>query len=82
VSVGNWLLPRVGAHLGTGISAFVNAAIGPIVLLLVIRLLTGGLWGGGEGGRFVSRRGGRWGAVCSHSTGAECGVEQWRGVGV
>jgi uncharacterized membrane protein YeaQ/YmgE (transglycosylase-associated protein family) len=44
--VGNWLLPRVGAHLGTGIvSAFVNAAIGAIVLLLVIRLLTGGFWG-------------------------------------
>jgi uncharacterized membrane protein YeaQ/YmgE (transglycosylase-associated protein family) len=46
--VGNWLLPRVGLHLGTGIvSAFVNAAIGAIVLLLVIRLLTGGLRGGG-----------------------------------
>lgn len=46
--IGNWLLPRIGAHLGTGIvSAFVNAAIGAIVLLLVIRLLTGGLRGGG-----------------------------------
>jgi len=46
--VGNWLLPRIGAHLGTGIvAAFVNAAIGAIVLLLVIRLLTGSLWGGG-----------------------------------
>ena len=49
--IGNWLLPKIGLHLGTGIvSAIVNAALGAIVLLLVIRLLTGGLggrWGGG-----------------------------------
>lgn len=50
--IGNWLLPRVGVHLGTGvISAFVNAAIGAIVLLLVIRLFTGGVgWRGRWGG--------------------------------
>ena len=49
--IGNWLLPKIGLHLGTGIvSAIVNAALGAIVLLLVIRLFTGGLggrWGGG-----------------------------------
>jgi uncharacterized membrane protein YeaQ/YmgE (transglycosylase-associated protein family) len=52
--VGDWLLPRVGLHLGTGIvSAIVNATIGAILLLLVIRLLRGGIggprrgWGGG-----------------------------------
>lgn len=40
--IGNWLLPRVGLHLGTGIiSAIVNATIGAILLLLVVRLLGG-----------------------------------------
>jgi uncharacterized membrane protein YeaQ/YmgE (transglycosylase-associated protein family) len=49
--IGNWLLPRVGIHLGTGIvSAIVNAVIGAIVLLFLIRLLTGGLGGGWRGG--------------------------------
>lgn len=53
--IGNWLLPRLGVHLGTGvISAIVNATVGAILLLLVVRLLAGtGGWG--------SRRGGRWG---------------------
>lgn len=49
--IGNWLLPKIGLHLGTGVvSAIVNAALGAIVLLLVIRLLTGGVgsrWSGG-----------------------------------
>jgi uncharacterized membrane protein YeaQ/YmgE (transglycosylase-associated protein family) len=49
--IGNWLLPRVGIHLGTGVvSAIVNATIGAIVLLLVVRLLRGGV-GGGSGWR-------------------------------
>ena len=40
--IGNWLLPRVGIHLGTGVvSAIVNATIGAILLLLVVRLLGG-----------------------------------------
>jgi len=44
--IGNWLLPRIGLHLGTGVlSAIVNAALGAIVLLLVIRLLSGGVGG-------------------------------------
>jgi uncharacterized membrane protein YeaQ/YmgE (transglycosylase-associated protein family) len=48
--VGNWLLPRVGIHLGTGVvSAIVNATVGAILLLLVVRLLGGAggsRWGG------------------------------------
>ena len=45
--IGDWLLPQIGIHLGTGIvSAIINAAIGAILLLLVIRLLRGGLGGG------------------------------------
>ena len=54
--VGNWLLPRIGVHLGTGIvSAIVNALIGAILLLFVIRLLTGGLGGGGWRGGWRRR---------------------------
>src|SRR5437660_8308142 len=47
--IGNWLLPKVGIHLGTGVvSAIVNATIGAILLLLVLRLLRGSVgWGGG-----------------------------------
>jgi uncharacterized membrane protein YeaQ/YmgE (transglycosylase-associated protein family) len=48
--IGNWFLPRIGVHLGTGIvSAIVAAALGAILLLLIVRLLTGGIggWGGG-----------------------------------
>ena len=41
--IGDWLLPRLGIHLGTGIvAAIMNAFIGAVVLLLVLRLLTGG----------------------------------------
>jgi uncharacterized membrane protein YeaQ/YmgE (transglycosylase-associated protein family) len=44
--IGNWLLPRLGIHLGTGvISAIVNATVGAIVLLLVVRLLRVGIGG-------------------------------------
>ena len=51
--VGNWLLPRLGIHLGTGVvSAIVNATVGAILLLFVVRLV------GGAGG---ARWGGRWG---------------------
>src|SRR4029077_3849692 len=52
--IGSWLLPRGGIHLGAGvISAIVNATIGAILLLLVVRLLRGGggwgsRWGGGR----------------------------------
>ena len=44
--IGDWLLPRLGIHLGVGIIALiVNAFIGAVVLLLILRLLGGG-WGG------------------------------------
>lgn len=47
--IGSWLLPRVGMHLGTGVvSAIVNATLGAVLLLLIVRLLGGtGRWGGG-----------------------------------
>jgi uncharacterized membrane protein YeaQ/YmgE (transglycosylase-associated protein family) len=36
-------LPRVGIHLGVGIVAsIINAFIGAVVLLLILRLLSGG----------------------------------------
>ncbi len=56
--IGSWLLPRLGIHLGAGvISAIVNATIGAILLLLVVRLIRGGggwgnRWRGGWGRRF------------------------------
>jgi len=38
--IGNWLLPRLGIHLGAGIvSAIVSATIGAIILLLVLGLV-------------------------------------------
>ena len=41
--VGSWLLPQLGLHLGSGMtSAIINAAIGALLLLLIIRLVRGG----------------------------------------
>lgn len=49
--IGSWLLPQLGIHLGTGVvSAIINATIGAILLLLVLRLFQGGggsRWRGG-----------------------------------
>ena len=54
--IGNWLLPRLGIHLGTGVvSAIVNATVGAILLLFVVRLV-----GGAGGGRWGGRWGRRW----------------------
>jgi uncharacterized membrane protein YeaQ/YmgE (transglycosylase-associated protein family) len=51
--IGDWLLPRLNIHLGTGIVArIVNATIGAIVLLLIVRLVSGG----GRFRRFGRRR--------------------------
>jgi uncharacterized membrane protein YeaQ/YmgE (transglycosylase-associated protein family) len=48
--IGSWLLPQLGIILGSGIvNAIVNATIGAIVLLLIIRLVRGG---GGWSRRF------------------------------
>jgi uncharacterized membrane protein YeaQ/YmgE (transglycosylase-associated protein family) len=54
--IGDWLLPRLGIHLGVGIvAAIANATVGAIVLLLVVRLVRGGsYWEGNAWGR-------RWG---------------------
>jgi uncharacterized membrane protein YeaQ/YmgE (transglycosylase-associated protein family) len=42
ILIGNWALPKIGIHLGTGVvSAIVNATLGAILLLLVVRLLGG-----------------------------------------
>jgi uncharacterized membrane protein YeaQ/YmgE (transglycosylase-associated protein family) len=50
--IGDWLLPQLGIHFGVGlIPLIVNAFIGAVVLLLVLRLVGGG-WG--------HRRWGRW----------------------
>ncbi|WP_342712737.1 GlsB/YeaQ/YmgE family stress response membrane protein [Bradyrhizobium sp. B124] len=54
--VGSWLMPRLGIHLGNGIiSAIMNATIGAILLLFVVRLVRGSA---GWGSRW---RGRRWG---------------------
>jgi uncharacterized membrane protein YeaQ/YmgE (transglycosylase-associated protein family) len=38
--VGGWLLPRLGIYIGGGfIAAIINAAIGAIIVLLVVRLI-------------------------------------------
>ena len=43
--IGDWLLPRLGIHLGVGMVALIlNAFIGAVVLLLILRLV-GGSWG-------------------------------------
>jgi uncharacterized membrane protein YeaQ/YmgE (transglycosylase-associated protein family) len=43
--IGDWLLPRLGIHLGVGMVALIiNAFIGAVVLLLILRLIGGG-WG-------------------------------------
>jgi uncharacterized membrane protein YeaQ/YmgE (transglycosylase-associated protein family) len=58
--IGSWLLPQLGIHLGTGVvSAIVNATIGAILLLLIVRLFRGGggwgsRWGGGWGSRWAA----------------------------
>ena len=58
--IGNWLLPRLGVQLGAGIVALiVDATIGAIVLLLVVRLVRGG--GSWEGSGW-GRRWGGWGS--------------------
>ena len=38
--IGNWLAPRLGIHFGTGLMrASLNATLGAIVLLLLVRLI-------------------------------------------
>src|ERR1700729_2598031 len=50
--IGDRLVPQLGIHLGTGIVALiVKATLGAIVLLIILRLISGA-GGGGWGGRF------------------------------
>ena len=52
--IGDRLLPQLGIHLGTGMVALVvNATLGAIVLLIILRLISGA--GGGWRGRFGRR---------------------------
>ena len=40
--VGSWVMPRLGLHLGSGIvSAIIVATIGAVLLLVIVRFLTG-----------------------------------------
>jgi uncharacterized membrane protein YeaQ/YmgE (transglycosylase-associated protein family) len=49
--IGDWLLPRLNIHLGAGMAAaIINATIGAVVLLAVIKLLRGGSRWGTRGG--------------------------------
>src|SRR6185437_13653587 len=58
--IGDWLLPRLGVHLGAGIvAAIFDATIGAILLLLVVRLVRGGGYFDGSGS---GRRWGGWGS--------------------
>jgi uncharacterized membrane protein YeaQ/YmgE (transglycosylase-associated protein family) len=44
--IGDWLLHRLGLHLGSGIIGFtINATIGAVVLLLALRLIGASGWG-------------------------------------
>jgi len=44
--IGNWMLPRLGLHLGVGTAAeIIDATIGAVVLLIVLRVLRGPSWG-------------------------------------
>jgi uncharacterized membrane protein YeaQ/YmgE (transglycosylase-associated protein family) len=49
--IASWIFPQLGFHLGSGIvSQIVYAAIGAILLLLIIRLVRGqSRWGGSSG---------------------------------
>ena len=44
--IGSWLLPQLGVHLGVGmLREILNATIGAILLLLIIRLVSGSGFG-------------------------------------
>ena len=60
---GDWLLPRLNIHLGVGIIALIiNALVGAIVLLVVLRLIGGGagdMGGGADTGERSEQVGSR-----------------------
>ena len=54
---GDWLLPRLGIHLGLGIvPLIINATLGAVVLLVILRVVAGRRgWSGGWGGSWGRR---------------------------
>jgi uncharacterized membrane protein YeaQ/YmgE (transglycosylase-associated protein family) len=60
--IGDWLLPRLDIHLGVGtVALIINATIGAIVLLFILRVVAGTRgWGGGWGNGWGGRWGRRW----------------------
>jgi uncharacterized membrane protein YeaQ/YmgE (transglycosylase-associated protein family) len=61
--IGDWLLPRLNIHLGVGtVALIVNATIGAVVLLILLRVFAGnrGWGGGGWGSGWRGRWGRRW----------------------
>src|ERR1700688_1402705 len=60
--IGDWVLPRLHIQLGVGTVALViNATIGAILLLVIIRVVAGSRgWRGGWGGGWGRRWGRRW----------------------
>ena len=47
--VGDWLLPRLNFHLWSGLTGMIiEAAIGAVVLLVVLRSVGASGWGGGR----------------------------------
>ena len=40
--VGSWLTPQLDIHLGSGMSEAIDATIGAVTVLLIIRLVRGG----------------------------------------
>ena len=60
--VGDWLMPQLDIHLRPGIGgAIIDATIGAVLVLLIIRLVRGGgRWRSGWGAGWGRRWGSRW----------------------
>jgi uncharacterized membrane protein YeaQ/YmgE (transglycosylase-associated protein family) len=39
--IGSWLMPRLGIHIASVLSAIIVATIGAVLLLVIVRLVTG-----------------------------------------
>ena len=47
--IGDWLLPRFNFHIWSGLTGIIiESAIGAVVLLVILRSLGAGGWGGGR----------------------------------
>ena len=47
--IGDWLLPRLNLHLWSGLTGMIiEAAIGAIILLVILRSVGASGWGGGR----------------------------------